>query len=101
MEISSFSNPSPTPPSKPAPSGVRNGAASASGPAAPVASDQSVNLGAVQSIQQAMNNLPDSRADVVARGKALAASATYPAAEIINKLAEMFIEDAEAAMNAD
>ncbi len=50
---------------------------------------------AYEPIQQAMNNLPDSRADVVARGKALAADPTYPALKIISKLANLFIADAQ------
>ena len=50
---------------------------------------------AYEPIQQAMNNLPDSRADVVARGKALAADSTYPALKIITKLANLFVADAQ------
>ncbi len=52
-------------------------------------------------IQQAMNNLPDSRADVVARGKALAADPTYPALKIIGKLANLFVADAQESLVGD
>ena len=56
---------------------------------------------AYEPIQQAMNNLPDSRADVVARGKALAADSTYPALKIISKLANLFLADAQASLVGD
>ena len=53
---------------------------------------------AYEPIQQAMNNLPDSRADVIARGKALIADPTYPALRIISKLATLFVADAQASL---
>ena len=53
---------------------------------------------AYEPIQQALNNLPDSRADVVARGKELIANPTYPGVEIIGKLASMFLDDAQASL---
>ena len=56
---------------------------------------------AYEPIQQAMINLPDSRADVVARGKALAADPTYPALKIISKLANLFVADAQESLVGD
>ncbi len=56
---------------------------------------------AYEPIHQAMNDLPDSRADVVARGKALIADSTYPALKIISKLADIFIADAQASLVGD
>ncbi|HEY9155899.1 MAG TPA: hypothetical protein VIM69_12255 [Opitutaceae bacterium] len=42
-------------------------------------------------LRTALNNTPEVRPDVVARGKALAADASYPPLEIINRLTEMII----------
>ena len=56
---------------------------------------------AFEPIQQALNKLPDSRADVVARGQQLIANPTYPGMEIIGKLASMFISDAQASLVGD
>ena len=61
-------------------------------------SSDPITLNAYEPIQQAMNNLPDSRADVVARGKALAADPKYPALKIISNLANLFIGDAQASL---
>ena len=48
-----------------------------------------------------MNDLPDSRADVVARGQALIADPTYPGLSIITKLATLFVADAQASLVGD
>lgn len=66
----------------------------------PVSNDP-FTASAYEPIQQAMNNLPDSRADVVARGKALVADSTYPALKIIGKLANLFVADAQASLAGD
>lgn len=63
---------------------------------ASVLPDAAFTASAHEPIQQAMNNLPDSRADVVARGKVLAADPNYPALKIISKLANLFVTDAQA-----
>ncbi len=65
------------------------------------ASGEPFSASAYEPIQQAMNNLPDSRADVVARGKALAADSTYPALKIITKLANLFVSDAQESLVGD
>lgn len=102
MEISAFPTSTPTPTAKPAASPRRSDAsAAASGASAAPSAGRPANLGNFQSVQQAMNNLPDSRADAVARGKALASSPNWPGAEIIHKLAEMFIADAGSAPAAN
>ncbi len=62
------------------------------------ASGDPLTVGAYEPVQQAMNNLPDSRADVVARGKALAADPEYPALKIISTLASLFIGDAQVSL---
>lgn len=61
-------------------------------------SEEPFTASAYEPIQQAMNNLPDSRADMVARGKALVADPTYPALKIISKLANLFVADAQASL---
>ena len=100
MKISSFPTPSPAPAVKPAPSRKGDAGTAVGGASASFAAGRPASLGAFQSVQQAMNNLPDSRADVVARGKMLAASPNWPAAEIIHQLAEMFIADAKSGPTA-
>ncbi len=42
-------------------------------------------------LRTALNNTPEVRPEVVARGKALANDAAYPPLEIINRLTEMII----------
>ena len=63
--------------------------------------DDSFTASSYEPIQQAMNNLPDSRADVVARGQALIADPTYPGLSIITKLATLFVADAQASLVGD
>jgi|GEM_PF-1218839 len=44
-----------------------------------------------QALRTALNNTPEIRPEVVARGKTLASDAAYPPLEIINRLTEMII----------
>ena len=66
-----------------------------------VSSGDPFTASAYEPIQQAMNNLPDSRADVIAHGQALIANPTYPGIQIIGKLAAMFVSDAQASLVGD
>jgi hypothetical protein len=94
MEISSYNSSSPVSPSKPAASAARGKEASATRAASAPASGSTLSLNVFEPIQQAMNNCPDSRAEVIARGKALAADPNYPPAEVVGKLARLFVADA-------
>ena len=44
-----------------------------------------------EALRTALNNTPEVRPEVVARGQALAKMASYPPLEIINSLAQMII----------
>jgi hypothetical protein len=82
MQISAANNSTPplaTTPKAPAPA--------ASGPAAPVPDE--VALRKVATLLTMLENNPEIRPDVVARGRALAADASYPPPDIINKLANL------------
>ena len=101
MEISSFST-SPTPSAKPSsPTARSRETATARGASESSTPSTSLTLGAYEPIQQAMNNCPDSRAEVIARGKALAADPNYPSAEVAGSLARLFVADAESAFAAN
>jgi hypothetical protein len=56
----------------------------------PAASDN-LSSSNTDALRTALNNTPEVRPDVVARGKALAANSSYPPLEIINRLTEMII----------
>ncbi len=94
MEISSFSS-SPVPPSKPASATARSRETTAARPTSETARTSPLSLGVFEPIQQAMNNCPDSRPEVIARGKALAADPNYPSAEVAGSLARLFVADAD------
>ncbi len=102
MEISSLSNSQSAVPAKPV-AGAARGASTAPGRGASPApaSAPNVNLGAFEAVQQAMNHCPDSRAEAIARGKALAADPNYPPTEVADKLARLFLADAESESDAD
>ena len=100
MEISSFSA-SPVPPPKPATPAARSREAAAARGTSETAQPVLLTLGAFEPIQQAMNNCPDSRAEVIARGKALAADPNYPPAAVVGSLARLFVTDAAASLAAN
>jgi uncharacterized membrane protein len=49
-----------------------------------------------QALREALNNSPEIRPEVVARGKALAVDPNYPPREIIEGLAKLMIESRDA-----
>jgi hypothetical protein len=50
-----------------------------------------------QALREALNNSPEIRPDVVARGKALAVDPNYPPREIIEGLAKLMVETRDVA----
>ena len=50
-----------------------------------------------QALREALNNSPEIRSDVVAKGKALAVDPNYPPREIIEGLAKLMVETRDAA----
>ncbi len=84
MQISAAKNSTPSRPIEPqAPSG-------AAPEAAPTPQDN-VALRRVAALLSMLENNPEIRPEVVARGRALAADPTYPPPDIINKLAGLIV----------
>jgi hypothetical protein len=69
-------------------------APAAKGAGASPASD-SVKPGVSEKLMEAIRNEPETRAEVVERGRALVADPDYPSAEQLGKLAELFVRDAQ------
>jgi hypothetical protein len=69
-------------------------AQAAKGGGASPASD-SVKPGVAEKLMEAIRNEPETRAEVVERGRALVADPNYPSAEQLEKLAELFVRDAQ------
>jgi hypothetical protein len=65
-------------------------------PAAPAGGER-LSSSNTDALREALNNTPEVRADVVARGKALAVDPNYPPREIIEKLSELMIQAREPA----
>ena len=85
MQISAASNSMPTRPIEPqAPSSTTS---------EPAATQDPVSLRKVAALLTLLENKPEIRAEVVARGRALAADANYPPPDIINKLAGLIVGD--------
>jgi hypothetical protein len=55
------------------------------------ASSDNLSSSNTDALRTALNNTPEVRPDVVARGKTLASMASYPPLEIINSLARIMI----------
>ncbi len=60
-----------------------------SGPPAKANSSDAVQLGKTAELEQALENLPDVRAEAVQRGKALVNDANYPPPETIRKISHL------------
>lgn len=63
-------------------------------PAKETAATDTVEVPRQEKLLAALANEPDVRADEVARGKALAADPDYPSADLLAKLADVFVNDA-------
>ena len=64
----------------------------ASTPKAEADSGERLSSANTQALREALNNSPEIRPEVVARGKALAVDPNYPPREIIEDLAKLMIE---------
>jgi hypothetical protein len=69
----------------------------ASTPKAEADSGERLSSSSSQALREALNNTPEIRPEVVARGKALAVDANYPPREIIEGLAKLMTETRDAA----
>ena len=69
----------------------------ASTPKAEADSGERLSSSSSQALREALNNSPEIRPEVVARGKALAVDANYPPREIIEGLAKLMMETRDAA----
>ncbi len=61
------------------------------------AGGERLSSSSTDALREALNNTPEVRADVVARGKALAVDPTYPPREIIERLSELMLQSREPA----
>jgi hypothetical protein len=69
----------------------------ASTPKAEADSGERLSSSSTQALREALNNSPEIRPEVVARGKALAVDPNYPPREIIEGLAKLMTETRDAA----
>lgn len=69
----------------------------ASTPKAEADSGERLSSSSSQALRAALNNSPEIRPEVVARGKALAVDPNYPPREIIEGLAKLMVESRDAA----
>src|ERR1041384_3779600 len=58
---------------------------------------EQLSSSSTQALREALQNTPEIRADVVARGKALASDVNYPPRQIIEKLSELMVNEREVA----
>ncbi len=68
----------------------------ASTPKAEADSGERLSSSSSQALREALNNSPEIRPEVVAKGKALAADPNYPPLQIIEGLAKLMVETRDA-----
>lgn len=76
-------------------SGSKPVTSSSAGQKPAVTDGEQLSSSSSQALRTALQNTPEVRADVVARGKALASDPSYPPLHIIEKLAELMVSERE------